>query len=80
MVPLVIRPAHSQKEGLQSDGHENMLIFNTIRGECERFEPHGSQTRMTGVDRARLNKSIQKFTDDLGLGLKYVPSDAVTES
>ena len=28
MVPLVIRPA--QKEGLQPNGHENMLIFNTI--------------------------------------------------
>ena len=55
--------------------HENMLIFNTIRGECERFEPHGKFTDMRGVDSKRIDKSIEKFVDELNLGLKYISAE-----
>jgi hypothetical protein len=63
-----------------NSGHSNILIFNTIRGECERFEPHGSQTKVSLINSDRLNRSIKRFVKDLDLGLTYVPSDQVTES
>jgi hypothetical protein len=74
MVPIMISPAENHR------GHSNILIFNTIRGECERFEPHGSQTQSPLMNSNRLNRSIERFVKELNLNLTYVPSDQVTES
>ena len=71
IVPLKILPTD------QRIGHENILIFNTVRNEVERFEPHGSQTAVTKINSERLNRSIAKFVGKLDLGLKYIPSNEV---
>ena len=77
IVPLMIIPSSKTR---QSEAHENMIIFNTVRSEVERFEPHGDKTMMHGVDSDRLDRSIKKFVGELGLGLTYIPSTQVTES
>ena len=71
IVPLKILPTD------QRIGHENILIFNTVRNEVERFEPHGSQTVVTKINSERLNRSIANFVGKLDLGLKYIPSNEV---
>ena len=71
IVPLKILPTD------QRIGHENILIFNTVRNEVERFEPHGSQTAVTKINSERLNRSIANFVGKLDLGLKYIPSNEV---
>ena len=77
IVPLMIRPANNYSRGVEA--HENMIIFNTVRSEVERFEPHGAKTMMQYVDSDRLDRSIEKFVGELGLGLTYIPSTQVTE-
>lgn len=78
IVPLMIRPANNYSRGVEA--HENMIIFNTVRSEVDRFEPHGAKTMMQYVDSDRLDRSIEKFVGELGLGLTYIPSTQVTES
>ena len=78
IVPLMIRPANNYSRGVEA--HENMIVFNTVRSEVERFEPHGAKTMMQYVDSDRLDRSIEKFVGELGLGLTYIPSTQVTES
>jgi len=41
-------------------GHANIIIFNYHRNEVERFEPHGSETRLKGVDSKKVDMSIKK--------------------
>jgi len=71
IVPLKILPTD------QHNGHENILIFNTVRNEVERFEPHGSQTVVPKINSERLNRRIERFVCKLGLGLTYIPSNEV---
>jgi len=77
IVPLMIKPTDDNSK---NEAHENMLIFNTIRSEVERFEPHGNRTEMNNVYSDRLDRSIQKFVKELDLGLTYIPSPEVFES
>jgi hypothetical protein len=73
IVPLFIKLAS------MSSGHENMLIFNTVRNEVERFEPHGDDTGVEGVNNVEINASIKSFVDSLELPgkPKYVPQNEV---
>lgn len=65
--------------------HANLLIFNPMRQEIERFEPHGSATGIADFDNEKLNKSIEKqlvnkFNKESGLNLKYIPADKTCPS
>ena len=63
-------------------GHENMLIFNTVRNEVERFEPHGQTLTMAGVDNTSLNESIRAYINSLELpgNPTYVPQNELCPS
>ena len=70
---------------LSLPSHTNMLIFNTIRGEVERFEPHGSKTQGGGIKSDKINISVNKtivnpLSKLLKKKLKFLPSNEVCPS
>lgn len=58
--------------------HANMLIFNHVRNEVERFEPHGIQTNAKGYNSKQIDKSLVKLTQSvnslLNTNYKYLNS------
>ena len=60
-----------------NNGHENMLIFNTVRNEVERFEPQGQTSTTRGVNNTTLNESIRAYISSLELpdNPTYVPQN-----
>ena len=54
--------------------HANMVIFNPFRNEVERFEPHGTNTKIDGFNDSQVNEQLEKFVEKLNINAKYVPS------
>lgn len=59
--------------------HSNMLIFNPIRKEVERFEPHGAYTGISrdGFNEVRLNLNIAKFIEEIAPEYEYLPPNRI---
>jgi Leucine-rich repeat (LRR) protein len=63
-----------------SSGHGNMLIYNTITKELERFEPHGSKFYGAGITNKTwdaLDIDIQSYfkNNNIEISKYYTPSD-----
>jgi len=80
IVPFTIQSRLKTKNKKTSWAHSNILIFNSIRNEIERFEPHGKETNATGLSNNVLESNILKhivkpFNKLANTDFKFISSD-----
>ena len=61
--------------GGSHSNHANMLFLNKKRKEFEHYEPHGGGFALVNEHVKTFSKNLIKLNQDLGLGLKYIPTD-----
>ena len=80
IVPFTLQSRLKTKNKKTSWAHANILIFNSIRNEIERFEPHGKETSATGLSNNVLESNILKhivkpFNKLAKTDFKFISSD-----
>jgi hypothetical protein len=77
IIPLDLFPPKRRKN---RSGHANLLIFNPVRNEIERFEPHGLRTSISWVkndllEKNIINRIVKPFNKLSKTTLKFVSSE-----
>lgn len=74
---LLVVPLTLSRQGAN---HQNLLVFNHMRGEIEHYEPHGAKVISTHFNTKDIDKKIvellvKPLKNKYGIKLKYIPAD-----